>query len=86
MCIYDLDRFSNCFVFNHSTTYDCQGYSNCENSGQCFQDNITCPSVSVCVCSDCYYGTKCQFSTRSCLLSLDYILSYHIKPNVLFFR
>ncbi|CAF1198072.1 unnamed protein product, partial [Didymodactylos carnosus] len=86
MCICDLDRFSNCFTFDHSTTYDCHGYSDCKYGGQCFQDNITCPSVSVCVCPDCYYGTKCQFSTRGFVLSLDYILGYHIKPNVSFFR
>ncbi|CAF3179397.1 unnamed protein product [Rotaria sp. Silwood2] len=81
-----MDRFSNCFVFNHSKIHDCQGYSDCENGGQCFQDNATCPSVSVCSCPDCYYGTKCQFSTKGFVLSLDYILGYHIKPNISFFQ
>ncbi|CAF4647901.1 unnamed protein product, partial [Rotaria sp. Silwood2] len=66
--------------------HDCQGYSDCENGGQCFQDNATCPSVSVCSCPDCYYGTKCQFSTKDFVLSLDYILRYHIKPNILIFQ
>lgn len=82
ICMCDMDRFSNCFTFDHSTAYNCQGYNDCENGGQCFQDNSTCPSISLCVCSDCYYGTKCQFSTNSFILSLDYILSYHIKPNI----
>ncbi|CAF0863302.1 unnamed protein product [Didymodactylos carnosus] len=86
MCICDLDRFSNCFTFDHSITYDCHGYSDCKNGGQCFQDNFTCSTVSVCVCSDCYYGTKCHISTRGFVLSLDCILGYHIKPNVSFFR
>ncbi|CAF2505877.1 unnamed protein product [Rotaria sp. Silwood2] len=86
MCICDLDRFSNCFIFEHNQSYDCQGYSDCKNGGQCFQDSVTCSSVSVCVCPDCYYGTKCQFSTRSFILSLDYILGYHIKPNISFLR
>ena len=86
MCICDLDRFSNCFLFNYNKTYDCHGYIKCENGGQCFQDNITCPSRSICVCSDCFYGTKCQFTTKGFVLSLDYILGYHIKPNLSFSR
>ena len=82
MCICDLDRFSNCFQFNHSTNYDCQGYNQCENGGQCFQNNQTCPTKSTCICPDCYYGSQCQFSTKGFLFSLDPILAYHIKPHV----
>ncbi|CAF2091406.1 unnamed protein product [Rotaria magnacalcarata] len=47
MCICDLDRFSNCFTFNHFSTYDCHDHNDCENGGQCFQGNATCPSVIV---------------------------------------
>ncbi|CAF4641175.1 unnamed protein product [Rotaria sp. Silwood1] len=82
LCICDIDRFSNCFFFNHTMNYDCQGYNYCENDGQCFQNNETCPTKSTCVCQDCYYGAKCQFSTKGFLFSLDPILSYHVKPNV----
>ncbi|CAF3881803.1 unnamed protein product, partial [Adineta steineri] len=81
MCLCDLDRFSNCFIFNHSTTYDCQGNNYCENHGRCFQDDPKCSSIPLCICSDCYYGLRCQFTTKGFVLSLDYILSYHIKPN-----
>jgi hypothetical protein len=35
----------------------------------------------MCVCSSCFYGTKCQFSTSGFGLSLDAILGYHIIPN-----
>ncbi|CAF1399962.1 unnamed protein product [Adineta steineri] len=66
MCICDFDRFSNCFLFNQTRIYNCQGLNYCQNNGQCFQDNITCPTVTKCICSDCYYGIK----------------SYHIKPNL----
>ncbi|CAF4519093.1 unnamed protein product, partial [Rotaria socialis] len=45
MCICDLDRFSNCFTFHHSSTYNCQDHNDCENGGQYFQGNATCPSV-----------------------------------------
>lgn len=82
ICICDVDRFSNCFSFNHTMNYDCQGYNYCENGGQCFQNNETCPTESTCVCQDCYYGAKCQFSTKGFLFSLDPILAYHIKPHV----
>ncbi|CAF1222459.1 unnamed protein product [Adineta steineri] len=81
MCICDLNRFSNCFIFNHSMTYDCQGQNYCENNGKCFQDNLKCPVQALCICSDCHYGLRCQFTTKGFVLSLDYILSYHIKPN-----
>ncbi|CAF3857072.1 unnamed protein product, partial [Rotaria sordida] len=86
MCICDINHFSNCFTFNHTLSYDCHGENICENGGLCFQDNIKCPILSICACLECYYGTKCQFSTRGFVLSLDYILGYHIKPNVLFHR
>ncbi|UJR16910.1 hypothetical protein I4U23_003808 [Adineta vaga] len=82
MCICDQDRFSNCFTFNRTIKYDCQDENPCENGGQCFQDNVTCPSSRICSCDDCYYGAKCQFSTKGFVLSLDYILGYHIKPNL----
>ncbi|CAF4272302.1 unnamed protein product, partial [Rotaria sp. Silwood2] len=86
LCICDLDRFSNCFLFNHTLNYDCQGYNYCENNGQCFQNNQTCQTKSICICKNCYYGSKCQFSTKSYIFSLDPILSYHIKPNIIFNR
>ncbi|UJR34502.1 hypothetical protein I4U23_021910 [Adineta vaga] len=52
MCLCDLDRFSNCFMFDHNAAYDCQGENDCENGGKCFQDNTTCPVVSLCICPD----------------------------------
>ena len=61
---------------------DCQGYNYCENGGQCFQNNETCPTKLTCICPDCYYGGKCQFSTKGFIFSLDSILGYHIKPNI----
>ncbi|CAF1479735.1 unnamed protein product [Adineta ricciae] len=82
MCICDRYRFSNCFAFNISSiSYDCQGKNICENNAFCLQDNPTCPTRSICICQQCYYGTKCQFSTRGFVSSLDYILGYHIVPH-----
>ena len=81
MCICDIDRFSNCFLFNQTKNNDCQDYSYCLNDEKCFLNNQTCPTKFVCICQDCYYGSKCQFSTRSFIMSLDAILAYHIKSN-----
>ncbi|CAF3226794.1 unnamed protein product, partial [Rotaria sp. Silwood2] len=66
--------------------YDCQGYNYCQNNGKCFQDNSTCPTTSICMCEKCYYGNKCQFSTKGFSLSLDVIFGYHIKPFVALFK
>jgi hypothetical protein len=61
---------------------DCRGYNHCENDGQCFHNNETCLTKPTCICQDCYYGAKCQFSTKGFIFSLDAILGYHIKPNI----
>ncbi|CAF1349610.1 unnamed protein product [Adineta ricciae] len=85
MCVCDQDRFSNCFSFNRTTADNCNQRENpCENNGKCFIANQTCSSSIKCLCSGCFYGTKCQFTTEGFVLSLDYILSYHIKPNLSF--
>ncbi|CAF1443748.1 unnamed protein product, partial [Adineta ricciae] len=75
-------RLANCFNFDHNMKFDCFGQSECENSGQCFQDSPDCPKRSICVCRSCYYGNRCQFSTSEFGLSLDAILAYHIIPDL----
>ncbi|CAF1178378.1 unnamed protein product [Adineta steineri] len=82
MCICDRNRFSNCFLFNQTRNNDCQGYNYCENGGECFFNNQTCPTQFMCICDDCYYGAKCQLSTKGFGFSLDSILGYHIKPKI----
>jgi hypothetical protein len=67
-------------------TYNCQGSHFCENKAQCFQDKPTCPTASMCVCPECFYGTRCQFSTIGFTLSLDAILGYKIRPHIAFTR
>lgn len=81
-CLCNLARQANCFQFNHSTTYDCHGHNYCENRGQCFRDDSECPTSSTCGCPDCYFGSRCQFSTKGSTLSLDMILGYYINPNI----
>jgi hypothetical protein len=50
-----------------------------KNDAQCCQNHPTCPTKSLCVCSEYFYGSRCQFST----LSLDTILAYQISLNFL---
>ena len=82
ICLCNLYQQANCFEFDHNMTYDCRQINYCENGGQCFRDNLRCPTRSSCFCADCYYGSRCQFSTKGFSLSLDIILGYHILPNV----
>ncbi|CAF0959222.1 unnamed protein product [Adineta ricciae] len=82
ICLCDVNRNANCFEFNHHMAYNCHIGNLCENEGLCYYDNSSCPTTPICVCPDCYYGSRCQFSTRGTSLSLDTILGYHIQPSV----
>ncbi|CAF1465911.1 unnamed protein product [Adineta ricciae] len=66
--------------------FDCFGRNECENDGQCFQDSPVCPRRSICVCSLCHYGSRCQFTTSEFGLSLDAILAYYIIPDANIFH
>ena len=82
ICLCTEDRQANCFHFDYSFTYDCRGWNDCENGARCYQNHPTCPSKTICVCEECFYGTKCQLSTKGFGLSLDAILGYQIHPRL----
>jgi hypothetical protein len=84
ICLCTTDRHANCFEFDHNVTYNCQGQKLCVNGAECFQDYPTCPTASICVCKDCFYGSRCQYSTKGFDLSLDIILGYNIERNLAF--
>ncbi|CAF3340740.1 unnamed protein product [Rotaria sp. Silwood2] len=86
MCLCNMDRHANCFKFDFSHIYDCFGYNYYENEGRCFVDNRTCPTASSCLCKECYFGSRCQFTTNGFGLSLDIILGYSIQPKVHFLQ
>ena len=79
---YNGQRLSNCFNFNTKIPQACYGLSDCENDAQCIQDHPTCPQTSICVCSKCFHGRRCQFNSHLFGLSLDAILGYHIQPHI----
>ncbi|CAF3512691.1 unnamed protein product [Rotaria sp. Silwood1] len=82
MCLCNKDRFANCFHFNFGKKSNCSQRTECENGGQCVQDHSICPSTTMCICPECYYGGKCQFTTKGFSLSLDVILAYQIRPHI----
>ncbi|CAF3770287.1 unnamed protein product [Rotaria sp. Silwood1] len=84
MCLCDIDRHANCFKFDYRPVDNSFGYNYCENDAQCYLDNITCPTSFSCACKECYFGTRCQFTTIGFGLSLDDILGYSIWSNVPF--
>ncbi|CAF4544724.1 unnamed protein product [Rotaria sp. Silwood2] len=77
---YNNHTTPNCFSFKHNMTYNCQGYNYCQNGGRCFQNDIVCPTSSICECKECFYGSRCQFTSKGFGLSLDLILGPHIRP------
>ncbi|CAF1142465.1 unnamed protein product, partial [Rotaria magnacalcarata] len=84
ICLCTDERQANYFEFDHNMNYDCDGLNLCENQGNCFLDDQACPTTAFCVCPSCFFGSKCQFSTKGSTLSLDIILGYHIRSNVEF--
>ena len=81
MCVCTADHFSNCFQFDYKKNLTCQGENPCEKEGRCLEDRPECPSIVQCICSECYYGSRCQFSTIGLGVSLDAILGYEIQPK-----
>ncbi|CAF0844325.1 unnamed protein product [Adineta steineri] len=82
MCLCTQERHANCFHFDFTKNYNCEGYNDCQNEAQCFQDHPYCPTKTICKCRECFYGDKCQFTTKHSGLSLDSILGYHIHPHL----
>ena len=78
---YGSERIANCFEFNPTFAHNCFKLSNCQNGGQCLQDDVHCPQTSRCICRECYYGSLCQFQSSLFDLSLDSIIGSHIQPN-----
>ena len=82
MCLCNEDRFANCFPFDFQTNFTCKKIGGCLNDAQCFPDRLHCPYSIFCACTDCFYGSKCQFTSKGFGLSLDAILAYHIRPKL----
>ncbi|CAF0920155.1 unnamed protein product [Adineta ricciae] len=82
MCLCTNERHANCFPFDFSLNYQCNGKHDCKNNAKCYQDRSVCRHSTICICPECFYGTRCQFSTKGFGLSLDAILGYQIRPRI----
>ncbi|CAF4151967.1 unnamed protein product [Rotaria sordida] len=84
ICLCSKNYLTDCFDFNHNGTSSCNENNYCENNGKCYVNDLTCPTKSICICEQCYYGTLCQFTTSGTVLSLDSIIGYRIEPHLPF--
>ncbi|UJR32534.1 hypothetical protein I4U23_019996 [Adineta vaga] len=55
-------------------------YANCFPFEQRPPHYLECPK-STCICSECFFGSRCQFATTGLGLSLDAIFGYQIRPR-----
>ncbi|CAF1318013.1 unnamed protein product [Adineta steineri] len=81
MCLCTKERHSNCFPLEHQQTFACEDNVYCENGGTCLQDRRRCFLNILCICSDCFFGNRCQFYAKGIGLTLDDLLRYEIRPN-----
>ncbi|CAF1187972.1 unnamed protein product [Adineta ricciae] len=82
MCLCALDHYANCFNIRHNANLTCRHDLYCQNNALCLKDDPTCHSNTVCICTDCFFGDRCQFYAKGIGLILDDILRYEIRPNV----
>ncbi|CAM4805094.1 unnamed protein product [Rotaria magnacalcarata] len=82
MCLCTAERHANCFKFNHNFNLTCQHNIHCQNGGKCLQDNPACPSYTICVCKDCFFGDRCQFYAKGIGLTLDDILRFELISHL----
>ncbi|CAF0942837.1 unnamed protein product [Adineta steineri] len=81
MCLCTEEHHSNCFPLDHQLSFICENNVYCENGGTCLQDRPICFYSILCVCSDCFFGDRCQFYAKGIGLTLDDLLRYEIRPN-----
>ena len=81
MCLCTLEHYANCFQLDNKLDLACQDKTYCQHEAECFQDNPTCPVNKLCICTDCYFGDRCQFYAQSIGSTLEDILRYEIRPN-----
>ncbi|CAF3984770.1 unnamed protein product [Rotaria sp. Silwood1] len=79
MCFCTPEHHANCIKFKHAHS-KCRHNAHCQNCAECWQDNPTCPRVTVCSCTDRFLGNQCQFYAKGIGLTLDDILCYEIEP------
>ncbi|CAF4428663.1 unnamed protein product, partial [Rotaria sp. Silwood2] len=82
ICLCDNEANFDCFLFDHSDS-NCTDRQYCQNDGHCIQSMQKRHGYFefACVCSECYYGDLCQFTTAHYTISLNSLLGQHIYPD-----
>ncbi|CAF0752094.1 unnamed protein product [Adineta steineri] len=80
MCLCTEEHHSNCFPLDHQLSFVCEVDVYCENGGTCLQDRPICGDI-LCICTDCFFGDRCQFYANGIGLTLDDLLRYAIRSN-----
>ncbi|CAF4480954.1 unnamed protein product, partial [Rotaria sp. Silwood2] len=82
ICLCDNEANFDCFLFDHSDS-NCTDRQYCQNDGHCVQSMQKRHGYFefACVCSECYYGDFCQFTTAHYTISLNSLLGQHIYPD-----
>ena len=71
----DIARF-DCYAFDHQAG-NCSDRQLCQNGAHCFYARQKRPSIDFgCVCTECYYGSLCQFTTSQYAISLEALLDH----------
>ena len=82
MCLCTLEHHANCFRLQ-STLPKCPDDFYCLHGGECLMNHLECPTKIMCICTDCFFGDRCQFQAKGIGLTLDDILRYEIRPHTL---
>ena len=86
MCLCTTEHYANCFLFDYREDLSCREHVRCQNGGQCLQNKPACSFTTICVCTDCFFGDRCQFYAKGMGLTLDDILRYVVRPNISFYQ
>ncbi|CAF0964040.1 unnamed protein product [Rotaria sp. Silwood1] len=83
LCLCTNDHHANCLTFTRYEDFRCPMKNYCENEAYCLQDHPSCPSTKICVCPKCFFGNQCQFYAKGLGSTLDEILGYEFKNNLM---
>ncbi|CAF1353214.1 unnamed protein product [Adineta steineri] len=83
LCLCTNEHHANCMEFKHDRSFQCKLKKYCANEAECVQDHPTCPSTRICICPECFFGNECQFYAKALGSTLDEILGYEFKRNVI---
>lgn len=84
-CLCTKERHANCVHLDRQRDFQCAAnVGGCVNGGRCLQDHPRCPSERICVCTDCFFGDRCQFYAKGLGSTLDEILGYEIRRSTPF--